>query len=86
MSKEVTREEMQKWESLTNFFQYGALAGLFGMIFILEAVDKETARVLVWYLAAFMFTFATIGFFVGRKSADLTSKYFKSSLNRITKI
>lgn len=80
---EVTREEQQKWEGLTNFFQFGALALLFGGIFMLESVDAETAKVLVWYWAIFTFIFGTIGFFIGRKSADLTSKYFKGKLRSI---
>lgn len=81
--KEVTRGEMQKWQGITDFLQYSSLAGLFLMIFILEAVGKETAKNIVWYLAGAMFIYATVGFLVGRKSIKLTSAYFKQDFERI---
>lgn len=81
--KHVTQDEMQRWQSITDFLQYSSLAGLFGMIFVLESVSKETARTVVWYLAGFMFVYATIAFIAGRKSCKLTSDYFKQDLERI---
>lgn len=80
---DVTREEMQKWETLTNFFQYGALGLLLLGAIGLGQVDKETAHILVWYWAVFTSIFGTIGFLIGRKSADLTSSYFKGKIRGI---
>lgn len=79
----VTREEMQKWETLTNIFQFSSIALLFVGAIGLGQVSKETAHVLVWYWAAITFAVATISFLVGRKSAKLTSDYFKGSLNTL---
>lgn len=82
-SKQVTRDEMQKWHALTDTFQFASIGLLFGMIFILELVSKETARVIVWYIAAFILIFATITLAVSTISAKKTSAYFKSDYERI---
>lgn len=82
----VTNQERQKWEGLTDFFQYGSLVLLFMMIFILESLSKDQARVVVWYLAGVVFIFATIGFIIGRISIKKTMAYFNGEQDRIKRL
>ncbi len=72
-----------KWGGWADFLQFSSIGGLFVMIFILESVSKETARTLVWYLAAFLFVYGTIAFFVARKALKYKMTYLYAEGDRV---
>lgn len=80
---EDLRAVEQKWNGWADFLQFSSIAGLFVMIFILEAVGKETAKQIVWYLAGFLFIYATVAFFVGRKALKHRMVYLNAEGDRV---
>lgn len=80
---EDLREVSDKWNGWADFLQFGSLGALFGMIFILESVSKETARVLVWYLAGVLFVWATIAFLVARVALKHKMAYLNAEGKRV---
>lgn len=83
---EDLRAEADKWEGWANLFQFGSLAGLFMMMFILEALSKEQAKVVVWYLAGFLFVTSTIGFVLGRKALPKRMAYLNREHERVSEL
>lgn len=81
---EDLREVEQKWNGWADFLQYSSLSGLFIMIFILEALPKEQARVVVWYLAGFLFIYATVAFFVARIALKHRMAYLNAESARVS--
>jgi hypothetical protein len=73
----------QKWNGWADFLQFSSIAGLFIMIFILEAVGKETAKQIVWYLAGFLFLYATVAFIVGMKALKHRMTYWNAESARV---
>lgn len=80
---EDLRAISDKWEGWATFLQFSSIAGLFVMIFILENVSKETARTLVWYLAAFLFVYGTVAFFVARIALKHKMAYLNAEGRRV---
>lgn len=83
---EDLREVEQKWNGWADFLQYSSLAGLFIMIFILEALPKEQAKVVVWYLAGFLFVYATVAFFVARIALKHRMRYLNAEGKRVSNL
>lgn len=83
---EDLKELDQKWNGWADFLQYSSLAGLFVMIFILEAVGKETAKTIVWYLAGFMFIYATVAFVVARIALKHRMRYLNAEGGRVSSL
>ena len=89
--KEIYRNEdkraiADKWEGWANLFQFGSLGGLFIMIFVLEALPKEQAKIVVWYMASFLFITSTIGFFLGRKALKYRMVHLNAESSRVRAI
>lgn len=89
--KEIYRNEdkkalADKWEGWANIFQFGSLGGLFVMIFVLEALPKEQAKIVVWYMAGFLFITSTIGFFLGRKALKYRMVHLNAEASRVKAI
>ncbi len=80
---EDLREVEQKWNNWADFLQFSSIAWLFVMIFILESVSKETARTLVWWLAAFGFIYGTIAFLVARVALKHRMAYLNAEGKRV---
>jgi hypothetical protein len=75
-------ERAKKWQRHTDMLQYGTLGGLFATIFILEAVSKQTARIIVWPLAATILILATISFFVSLKADKYRKAWMEETIER----
>lgn len=73
-----------KWTGRRDFLQYSSIGLIFVMIFILEAVGKETARTLVWYLAGALFVYATFTFFYSRIANKHEMAYLNAEAGRVT--
>lgn len=78
------RQLADKWNGWADFLQFSSLGGLFAMIFILESLSKAQARVAIWYLAAFLFVYATIAFFVARKALKYRMAYMNAEHTRVS--
>lgn len=76
----------QKWNGWADFLQFSSIGGLFMMIFILEALPKEQAKVVVWYLAGFLFIYATIAFFVARIALKHRMRYLNAEGKRVSNL
>lgn len=74
----------EKWCGWRDFLQYSTMGYLVLMIIILEAVGKETARSLVWYLAAFGFLYATFVFFYSRIANKHEMAYLNAEHMRVS--
>ena len=75
-----------KWNAWADFLQFSSIGGLFLMIFILEALPKETAKTVVWYLAGFLFVYATIAFIVANKALKHRMKYWNAEAGRVSSL
>lgn len=80
---EDLREVEQRWNGWADFLQFSSLAGLFVMIFILEAVGKETAKKIVIPMAIILFIYATVAFFVARIALKHRMKYLNAEGKRV---
>lgn len=80
---EDLREVSDKWNGWADFLQFSSLAGLFMMMFVLEALPKETARVVVWYLAGLLFMYATAAFLVARVALKHRMRYLNAEGKRV---
>lgn len=83
---EDLRAISDKWEGWATFLQFSSIAGLFVMIFILESLSKEQARVVVWYLAAFLFVYGTVAFFVARIALKHKMRYLNAEGKRVSNL
>jgi hypothetical protein len=77
------RADADKWEGWADLFQFGTLGLLFVLIFILESLPKETARVVVWYGAGFLFITATVGFVLSRVALKKRVFYLNAEKDRV---
>lgn len=75
MKENTTKELSKKLQNWADFFQYGTIGFLIGSVFLLETVDKETARVLVWYIGGFLLITAIIGYVLANKALKARMKY-----------
>jgi len=81
---EDLKQVADKWEGWATFLQFSSIGGLFAMMFILDALPKETARVVVWYLAGFLFIYATVAFFVARHALKYRMAYLNAEGDRVS--
>lgn len=80
---EDLREVEQKWNGWADFLQFSSIGGLFLMIFILEAVGKETAKQIVIPMAVVLFIYATVAFFVARIALKHRMAYLNAEGKRV---
>lgn len=80
---EDLRAVEQKWNGWADFLQFSSIAGLFVMIFILEAVGKETAKKIVIPMAVFLFLYATVAFIVATKALKHRMRYLNAEGDRV---
>jgi len=83
---EEKRELANKWSSWGDFLQFSSIFGLLGIVLILGALPKETAKVAVVYLAPFLFIYATIAFWVATKAAKHRMVYLKAERTRVSSL
>jgi len=72
----------KKWQRYTDMLQYGSIGGLVAVVFILEAVSKQTARIIVWPLAAGILILATISFFFSLKADKYRKDWMETTIER----
>jgi len=84
-TKLVTKQEAEKWRTVTDFLHYSSLAVLFMSLFIFEAIGKNTAKKVVIPWACAFFVYSTLGFIVGWVSANKTKKYFNQQFEKHNK-
>lgn len=85
-NKNILKANWEKWEGLADFFNFGTLGLLFVAIFILESLPKDDAKVVVWYIAAFLLTTATIGFILGNIANKKMKLYFDAEKRHMDKL
>jgi hypothetical protein len=83
---EDKRAIADKWQGWADLFQFGTLGLLFVFMFTLDALPKETAKVFVWYGAAFLFITATIGFVLGNKALKYRMTYLNAEHKRVSSL
>lgn len=74
------------WQRRKEASQIIALAGLFLMIAILECVSSETAKRIVWYLAAVETILLIISLLICIKAEKLHKKYAQVQKERMKNI
>jgi uncharacterized membrane protein (DUF4010 family) len=84
-AKRVTKQEVEKWDRIATALQFGSIFALFPTMFILEAMDKPTARWAVWFFVVPIFIVGTAGFIVSSIASKKTQAYLKGRWEEITK-
>lgn len=83
---EDQRIAADKWDGIATFMQMSSVFALFPIIFILNALPKSQAKVVVWYLVIPLFIYGTIAFFVARKALKHRMTYLNAEGSRVSEL